>query len=74
MKMLLFRMNSFVKELCDDKNYTKSAKKLEFEVEEEMLEKFARFMKKNKKKSKPGLSFEVGIFSVFIIMLTLGEY
>ena len=60
LKNILFRMNSFMKELCERKCYTKTTKKLEFEVEKAILEKFVRYV--TEKKSKPkfsGLSFEV---------------
>ena len=53
-------MKSLIRELCDEKGYVKTAKKLEFEVERLLLNEFVRYV--TEKKSKPkfsGLSFEV---------------
>ena len=53
-------MNGFIKELCGEKGYSKTAKKLEFKIEKALLNEFVRYV--TEKKSKPkfsGLSFEV---------------
>ena len=57
-------MNSFMKEFCEAKRYTKTAKMLEFEVEKATLEDFVRYMKEERLKPKfSGLSFEVILFA-----------
>ena len=56
-------MNGFIKELCGEKGYSKTAKKLEFKIEKALLNEFVRYV--TEKKSKPkfsGLSFEVSRF------------
>ena len=58
-------MNSFMRELCADKQYTETAKKLEFEVEKAMLKDFVRYMREKRPKTKfSGLSFEVRLLSI----------
>ena len=53
-----------MKELCDRKSYTKTAKKLEFEVEKATLEDFVRYIKEKRLKPKfSGLSFQVRLFA-----------
>ena len=52
-------------ELCDGKSYTKTAKKLEFEVEKATLKDFVRYMREKRPKTKfSGLSFEVRLLSI----------
>ena len=61
-------MNSFMKELCDGNGYVKTAKKLEFEVEETILKDFVQYV--TEKKSEPklsGLSFEVICFTFLVL-------
>ena len=64
----LFRMKSFMKELCEAKCYTKTAKKLEFEVEKAILEDFVDYLKQKRSKPKiSGLSFQVQNLTIFDI-------
>ena len=66
----MFRMNSFMKELCDEKIYTKTAKKLELEVEKATLEDFVRYLREKRSKPKfSGLSFEVRVSPLWLFKL-----
>ena len=61
-------MNSFLRELCDEKNYTKTVKKLEFEVEKATFEDFVRYLREKRSKPKfSGLSFQVQNLPIFDI-------